>query len=129
MFSGIRDLRLARVNYKLNRFSYCRVLNDRVRAGSLTNGRNTIYTNKYGEQKIEEHLHMIEEENKEEYINRPCSKPLLAIRRWKWWIRSIHRKDRKNPIFCHPMTWFSILVMYQPNAHNYDLIPTSYYKN
>lgn len=121
MFSGIRDFRLTRVNYKLNRFSYCRVLNDRVRCGSLINGYNISYYNKYGEKKIDEHLHIREEVKKEEYINRPCCKPLLAIRRWKWWIRSIHRKDRKNPICCHPMTWFSVLVIYQPNLHNSNL--------
>lgn len=129
MFSGIRDKRLARVNYKLNKFSYCRVLNDRVRCGSLTNGRNMPYRyNKYGESIIDEHLHMKEEESKEQYINRPCFTPLLAIRKWKWWIRSIHRKDRKNTTNCHPMNWFSILVMYKPNAHNYNLITNFFNK-
>ena len=95
MFTGMRDKRLARVNYKLNRFSYCRVLNDRVRCASLTRDERYYY-NRDGY--IQEHIHLQDDVLK--YDNRPCYSPLVAIRRWKWWLPELNRRKFRNVIPC-----------------------------
>jgi hypothetical protein len=68
----------SRISYKLNPFSYCRVLNDRVRAESLVPSFGMV--NDYHGQAIR-----LEGTNEEKVPNSPCSRPIPAFRKWKYW--------------------------------------------
>lgn len=104
---SIRDKRLANVPYRLNPFTFCHTFNDRVRCASLTRGRNEYYYQKFIEKKVEPHTHL-PNSNKEVFINQVCARPLLAIRKWKWWLRRMNRTDRDTSKLCYPMAWIDI---------------------
>jgi len=95
MFTGLKDKRISRANYKLNKFSYCRVLNDRVRCSSLTRSDRFYYER---DTHTDQHIQLQSDVVK--YENRPCYPPLPAIRRWKWWLRELNRREYKNVIPC-----------------------------
>lgn len=70
-----------RVSYRLNPFTYCKLLNDRVYCAGLTRsfGMDNSYKHCEKPKCVQENIieHKIE--------NIPCSKPILAIRKWKYW--------------------------------------------
>jgi len=89
-----------RVPYKLKPFSYCRLLNDRVRSASVTLDTNS--GTRYFDDFTREAIHLIPEMTyykKSEFIY--CLKCIPYIRRWKNWLSSTENKFKRK-FTCYP---------------------------
>ena len=74
----------SKISYKLNQFSYCRILNDTVRSASIMRSSNTSYLDKYDERRASMSILMPIIEKP--FLNAPCDAPIVAIRKWKHWL-------------------------------------------
>ena len=89
-----------RVPYKLKPFSYCRLLNDRVRSASVT--LDTKSDSKYSEKFREIPFHLFPEETYYKKIEfKYCLRCIPFIRRWKTWIFGTENKY-KLKFTCYP---------------------------
>ena len=76
----------SRISYKLNAFSYCRILNDTIKSASvMRNSPNMGNYNQFNANKFIGNFSIIPR-TPEILINTPCHTPILAIRKWKHWL-------------------------------------------
>ena len=109
-------------SYSLSKFTYAFKLNQMVKAASLT--KKTFYVKKTKEHKRID-VKIIQNIEKEIVIvpNRPCYKPILAIRKWKIWIRFSNQYGVKSK--CNICRYFQSFFASEYKIHKEYLMESA----